>query len=247
MELTIGLFIASLVITGIYRTYRYITISSIRERQKAELQQEIVNVSNIIERDMRMAGYGLPGNGVDINLTEEPPNHIISSFSNDSQTITRLKVGASSSDISIIVENASAFSINGYVCLAETNHDTVYRRITNIGIHGNGFDTLYLSNSINTSNFTTNASVHPATRVSYHLTQGSPKKIERHINGVQFTMGTKLDSIAVILKNAGGTPVVGASIRDAQTVTVVVGGHIGEGNNRVFLSDSVEVNIRNVN
>ena len=245
MELTVAIFITSVVVTGVYRIYRFVTISTDREKQKAELQQQIITVSNLIERDIRMAGCGLPGNGVSTHLVDTT-NYHLSCYSNELRRQTTLSVGASSSDTRVIVADGTGFSTNGYVCLAEDGRDTVYRKINAIGIEGSGFDTLYLSMSIYHCNFTTGATVYPATKVSYWVTTGSPKQIKRYRNNIPIKIGTKLDSILVVLKNAAGNP-VGASVDDAAMVTVVVGGHVGTGGNRVFMAESTEVNIRNVN
>ncbi|MBN1306809.1 MAG: hypothetical protein JXA18_02755, partial [Chitinispirillaceae bacterium] len=89
LELMMALFIGWLVIAGTYRAYRYFTVSSTREKQKAELQRDIITVSNIIERDIRMAGCGLPGNGVSTHLVDEENGHL-SCYTNEQRVETAL-------------------------------------------------------------------------------------------------------------------------------------------------------------
>ncbi|MBN1575678.1 MAG: hypothetical protein JW913_03950 [Chitinispirillaceae bacterium] len=245
IELVIALFITSIVTIGAYQAYQFFTISSTREKQKAELQRDIITVSNIIERDIRMAGCGLPGNGVSTHLVDEENDHL-SCYSNEQRLETTLTTTADPAHTKIIVADAAGFVVNGYVCLADPP-DTCYRRITRIGIYAGGEDTLVLSRAIYYGPFDyTTTHVYPATKFSYKLTGSPTPSIQRLKNNAPLPLGGKLDSIIVILKNAAGNP-VGASVGDAAVVMVVVGGHIGNGGNRVFLADSTEVNIRNVN
>jgi hypothetical protein len=245
LELTIALFMASVVIAGAYQVYRFVTVSSLREQQKAELQRDIINVSNSIERDIRVAGCGLPGNGVSTNLIDSV-NYRLTCYSNETGRRTTLSKIAGSSDTKVIVADGAGFSADGCVCLAGHLLDTLYREIARIGMQGGGFDTLYLSSAIGSCGFPIGSPAYPATKVTYMVNAGPPLQIERYKNSLPIAIGSKLDSIIVILKNSAGNP-VGAAVENATMVTVVLGGHVGTGGNRVFLADSTEVNIRNVN
>ncbi|MBN1308466.1 MAG: hypothetical protein JXA18_11145, partial [Chitinispirillaceae bacterium] len=144
-----------------------------------------------------------------------------------------------------IVADAAGFALDGYACLGGPP-DTCYRRITGIGVNHSGPDTLHLSRVVYHGPYAVGTPVYPATKLSYRVTGSPTPCIQRLKNSAPIPLGGKLDSIIVILKNGAGNP-VGASVGDAEVVTVVVGGHVGSGGNRVFLADSTEVNIRNVN
>ena len=246
VELTIAIFVGSIMITGAYQAHRFFTASSTRERQKAELQCNIISVSNIIERDIRMAGCGLPGNGVSTYLVDEESCHL-TCFTNEMHLQSSLTDVAQPADMHIVVDTAEGFLVGGYACLGGPP-DTCYRRIIHIGTADppSGPDTLHLSRTVYHGPYDIDTPVYPAITLTYTVTNNPTPSIQRMKNGAPFALGGKLDSIRIELKDDAGNP-VGASVENAAVVTVMLGGHIGDGGNRVFLTDTTEVNIRNAN
>jgi hypothetical protein len=242
VELATALFITSVIVLGVYKLYRFVDVSTTREKQKAELQRDIITVNNIIEHDIRMAGWGLPGNGVNNNVVDTA-NDDLSCFSNEQQRETRLYQQANPADMQVVVDDANDFYTDAYICL----DTTCYRRITRIGMNsGSGPDTISLSRSVYNATYPAGKTVYPATRFAYRVGNNPTPRLQRVRNNVTVDIGGKLDSILVTLKDSAGNP-VGASVEDAALVSVVIGGHIGKDGNRVFLAESTEINIRNVN
>jgi|GEM_PF-1825110 len=248
LELVMGLVITSILVTGIYQVYRNVTTSASREKEKAELQRDIISVSNIIERDVRMAGCALPGNG----LSAHCYNNASDSFSlylSETGLHTSLTTPAQPAHANLLIDDATGFSENGGVCIAAPGVDTIYRQISHVGLYAASPDTLFLNEALNTALPFDVAStrVYPADRIDYRFSvTAGVKKFERRRNGQGPGIGPKLDSLDIVLKNSAGNP-VGGSIENASVITVVIGGYVGSGSNRVFIADSTEVNFRNSN
>lgn len=246
IELVVGLVITSILVTGIYQVFRNVTASASRERQKAELQRDIISVSNIIERDVRMAGCALPGNGLIAHCSDTASDRF-SLYLSESGLRTSLFAQAEPSHTTLLIDDATGFTENGGVCLAAFGIDTIYKEINHLGIDAAGPDTLILNESLNTAQPFGVAStrVYPADRIDYRFSvTAGVKKFERRKNGQNLNIGPKLDSLNIMLKNSAGNP-VGGSIKNASVITVVIGGYVGSGAKRVFIADSTEVNFRN--
>jgi hypothetical protein len=245
LELIIAMFIGSLVIAGGYRFYRSFNETTTREKLKAELQQDITMVSNLIERDIRMAGCGLPGNGVTAVLADNASDQL-SLFINENRRETTLTAVVQPAHTTIYIADATGFVADGWVCLARPATDTIYRRIVSISNNGSSPETLVMDEAATSGPFDiATTRVFPATRVRYNVS-GSPLQLQRGKNGVTVPVGGKLDSINIVPKNGAKVPVV-CPIDNASILTVVIGRHIGNGGNRFFMADSTEINMRNIN
>lgn len=247
LELLIALSMSTIVIAGVYQVYNFVTVSTLREKQKAELQRDIITVSSQIERDIRSAGSYLPGNGVTAILENEG-NDRLSMYINETRRETVLSAIAQPVSWYIRVPDTVGygFTVGGSVCIAATGIDTIYRRITRIGMCSSGPDTLHLSMWLISGPFPAGSRVFPAIRIRYQITPTPTPKLSRVRNLDTINIGGLLDSLNVIPKNVAGNP-VGNNIDQAALVTVLVGGHVGKDGNRVFIGDSTEVNIRNNN
>ena len=245
VEVIIAVVITSILVAGAYKLYQYTMTSANRERDKAQLQGSIITLTNIIEKDIRMAGCGLPGNGLQVNLHDNASDSL-RLFTNESGRETKLTMALDPTLTRAIVDDATGFAIEGGICFAAPGVDTVYRNIIRVGIQGAGNDTVDFDAATNTTlSFPVNAPVYPAVCIRYTVSgTGSARVISRARNNAVSPLGTDLDSINLVPKDALGTPVVGV-FKNVAVMTVVVGGHVGRGGNRVFIADSTEVNIRN--
>lgn len=243
LELVFGILITSILVIGVFRAWRYFDSTTTREKYKAELQRDVITVTNIIERDIRMAGYGLPGNGIYVNL-DASDNDKITFYTNENNSSTGLAQDAQPAHTKIYVNDASFFSVGGTVCLAGT--DTIYRTIQHVGINASGDDTLILTASINTAQplWAASSNAYPAMSISYEISGSAPFSLRRSRNGADLNIGGKLDSIEVKPKDISGNVLAGNGT-NASVITIVMGGYVGKDGNRVFLAESTEVNIRN--
>jgi len=241
LELMLGLFISSIVIIGLYRVAKSVLLTANRERQKAEMQQSITSVSNIIERDIRMAGCGLPGNGLRAVLNDSLNDYLMI-FSNEMRIQTTLTSDINGASYEMFVVDASGFSEDEWVCIE--GPDTIYREIYHVTDNASGADRISIAGVVGVPHvFPAGSRVYAANRILYAVVQSPTPVLKRQKNDMSIDLGAKLQKIAVIPKKATGSIVAYAG--DADVLTVVLGGYVGRGGNKVFYADSTEVNIRN--
>jgi hypothetical protein len=242
LELVIALFICSILVTGIFRVARAVFASANREKQKAEMLRSIMSVSNIIERDIRMAGCGLPGNGMRAILNDGYNDYLMI-FTNENRIQTVLTKPVGVSDIDLPVKDTVGFTPDKWVCVESVGKDTIYREISAVTTK-NGDKVITLTTPVGVvASILAGSNVYAATRISYMVVNSPKPALQRKRNDLTIDLGVKLQKISVIPKNAAGTVV--AFARDADVLTVVLGGYVGMGANMVLLADSTEVNIRN--
>jgi hypothetical protein len=132
------------------------------------------------------------------------------------------------------------------VCIAGNGLDTVYCNITAIGENFSGPDTLYLNGIVGAGVFTTAATqIYYCSRILFKIEKaGSSASLIVQKNGLAVSLGGKIDSLNIVLRNSSGT-VITAGFENAAMVTVFTGGYVGNGPNRVLISESMDINIRN--
>jgi hypothetical protein len=193
-----------------------------------------------------MAGCNLPGNGVTAILQNEADDRL-SMYTNENRRETTLAADGQPGYSKIFIMDTAGFKTYGYACIAAPTVDTLYKRITRIGVNNSGPDTLYFSSNLYYGPFpVATTHVYPAVRVRYQVYGNPAQKLYRVRNTDTLRIGGLLDSLNIIPKNAAGNP-VGFASDQASVITVLLGGHVGKDRNRVFIGDSIEVNIRNVN
>lgn len=246
IELSIAMLIMSLVISGAYQAYRYISRSTERENAKALIQKDIITVSQKMCRDIRMAGLGLPGNGVQFTLSDDSSDRI-EIFQNSSKAKSKLSEDISYSNTKIMVEDCSIANDAGWVCIAGANLDTIYRRIQGFGNCTSGLpDTVYLADSVKLGVFTTaSTEIYYCNRMAFYIKRdGATKQLIAQRNTMAYPIGQKIDTLEIKPLNSAGAALT-SGFEKTQTVAFTVGGYVGKGANRNLVSEGTQVNIRN--
>ncbi len=241
IEITVGLFISSVLLTTAYKANQYFTKSTLHETEKSSLQREIITVNDIMAKDIRMAGINLPGNGIRamINSTS---NDSIELYSNDSGYRTILRAVPGFSDDRIIVENCAGMIQDHYVCISDPSSDTVFRQIKRVGLNATDADTIFMYDQLKLS-LSTDTKVYPASRVKYRIDR-TTGGLTRTFNGTTVPLGSNIDSLEFIPKSSTGT-VLGDMGRSAAVLSVFIGGRLKSGSGYSLISDSIEINLRN--
>jgi hypothetical protein len=194
-----------------------------------------------------MAGCGLPGNGMRALISDTASDRL-SVFINEDRNKTKLAASAQSTDTTIFIRDTTGFKINGWACIACPDVDTIYRMVQHVGPCASGADTLLLSYPLNVGSFsdTINTRVYPADCIYYFIATGTDnRELRRWKNNQSLNLGSRLDSMNIVLKNDAGVAVGGLTAKNAGVLTVVLGGYVGADCDRIFLADSTEINIRN--
>lgn len=239
VEITVGLFISSILLTTAYKANQYFTKSTMHETVKSSFQKDIITVSDFLTKDIRMSGLNLPGNGIRVTLNNNA-NDQLEMYTNDSGHETSLAVIPGYCDSKIRVLDGAGMVGNQWICL-NIPSDTVYRQIMRVGMNINGADTIYLYQNLDL-NLSASTRIYPAKRVRYSVT--APRGLERSMNGVSVSLGKSVEILEIIPKSLTGN-VLGNMGKQAAVLHVYIGSRLKSGNGHTIISDSVEVNLRN--
>ncbi len=242
LELTIAVTLGAVVISAAYKAQISFSKAASRENDKALLQRDLMHVCDILERDIRMAGLGLPGNGIEPVLSDTASDKLVI-FINKDNIRRNLTADISVTDAKILVNNTGSLKWGGWVCLEGST--IVFKEISRIGeCFGTNPDTIYLNGPINAGPFTVATTVaHSADRIVYCIKNGTENNLIRGLNKKDVMISTNIDSLSIIPKTNNGIPL--SSGNNARVITAILGGYIGKGANRNFIAESTEVNIRN--
>ncbi|HEX2958767.1 MAG TPA: prepilin-type N-terminal cleavage/methylation domain-containing protein [Chitinispirillaceae bacterium] len=241
IEITVSLFISSVIVTSAYKANQYLTKSTLHETEKSSLQREIITVNDILSKDIRMAGLNLPGNGIRVT-TNDNTNDIVELYSNDSGFQTTLSAVPGYSDDVMHVVNGAGMYTDHWVCISESNEDTIFRQIKRVGMNASGPDTIYMYDALEIT-LSSGTKVYPASRVKYSINSSSGGLI-RSLNGAPLPLASTIDSLEFIPKSLTGTE-VGYMGRSAAVLSVFIGGRLKSGSSYSVISDSIEINLRN--
>ncbi len=241
IELSIAVFIGSIIITSAYRSHEYLSRSAERENQKAMIQRDLITATEKMSREIRMAGLDLPGNGIQATLSDTSSDEL-QVFSNESQSKTELTSNLAYSDIKMYVQNVTGAVADGWVCIAGNGLDTVYRKIANV-VEPN---TVYLSGPVGAGTFATmSTEIYFCKRFVFKISKtGESSAFTIRRNALSIDIGGKIDTFNIILKNSAGT-VITSNFESTKTVSLFVGGYVGNGSNRSLISESIDINVRN--
>lgn len=241
--MVVAMSLSTVIISAAYKAHISFSKAASRENDKAVLQRDIMSACDMIEKDIRMAGLGLPGNGVDLPLSDTISDEL-TIFVNKGQLRTNLYSNALYTDTKILVNRPGTASWGRWVCLESVS--IVFKEIARVGLSLSGNpDTIYLATPLNAWPYPQNSFVYSADRISYFLKTKAEKVLCRRFNGRDSEISTVIDSFSIVPKDNKGVSL--SSGAEAKVLGVVIGGYIGQGNNLVFLAESTEVNIRNAN
>ena len=240
VEMAVAILIGSLVVSGTYRAFHFFLRNTRREYTKVELQRDIVAISELLEKDIRMAGYGLPGNGIMIPSTGTKK---LEMFINRNQKITTLGKNASSTDTIIEVKDASGIQLPYWICICDT--DTVYKEIETVTLASGGNDLVELTSTIGIGTYdTASAVVYFAEHIYYTVTSSPSPQFTRTRNCTTITLSPIIDTITVIPRDKNGANLIGP-INTTRSLITILGGKVGQGATQTAVIESTEVTLRN--
>jgi hypothetical protein len=242
LELSIAMLVGSLVLSAAYKSHEYLSKSARRENDKALTQRYLIDATEKLEKNIRMAGVGLPGNGLDAVLSTTTSDEL-TIYTNEKKVPTKLALNAGWCSTKLVVNDASSAVPHAWMCIASSGVDTLYRRISRIGLNSTGPDTLHMDNYL-TNNFYIGADVYFCDKHVYKINKENNKSNLVYMkNDLIINFSDYLDTLAIVPKTY--TDVITSDISRAGVINLVIGGYIGKGGNRTLIFESTEVNIRN--
>jgi prepilin-type N-terminal cleavage/methylation domain-containing protein len=240
VELLIAIVISSLVVIGTARVYGAFVKQNAVQRKVASLNSEMVSAIHALEKDTRMAGYGLPGNGLQMSIAGS--DDTVWAFSNEpGRAKALLAVGATAGDSFAIVAPSSDYSVGSWVLL-KSGSTLLYRNIKRIESSGSN-KKLVFTKTLGAA-FTAGSEVYYADGVQYYLKKTPPTALCRIENGDTLTLGTVIDSFAVAAQDSiDGS--LSSQFEKTRSLIISVGGNPGTSSKPMRSRETIRVNIRN--
>lgn len=248
VELSVGILISSIILSTAYKSHEYLSKSSERENQKAVIQRDIMTVIDKMSRDIRMAGIGLPGSGLQATLSDTADDKL-QIFINDNGNKFSPTLNIGFNDTIIHAKRMTGVISGKWICITNSSIDTIYRKTTSVDITTNGTDTLYtihLANIVGAGVFqATSTDIYFCSRTVYEINNsGSSASLTVQKNNLPIDVGQNLDTLNIVIKNVSGASLF-TDFENAAAVSIFTGGHIGQGKSRTLISETTEINIRN--
>ncbi len=236
VELVVTLLIASLVIIGVYEIQQDVSVKADRESNKALLQKDITTAAQLIEKDIRSAGFGVPGNG--IALTNDSSGNsqlqILVNFDNAKARLTSA-IAAASTKVPVV--KPSGVVAGMWVCVPSGSS---YNFVKVIEKKTGTADTLVLQNSAGAA-LPSGTVLGCARGMKYYTANGSLfKENNSSISPVCGNI-TKLQFAAIDSSGA----VLAGPVTSAVSIRVTLGGSVGKGKAIYSTEETTQVYIRN--
>jgi hypothetical protein len=225
MEAVVALAICTLLFMLLLAVFGSFQKMSNFQQSGAELESQLLLGSQIIEKDLRHAGFGIPGNGLFLR-NYGARDFSLAVLSNEENAQTTLSRDAGSG-----------------VCLCRDS--TVrYYPIGRVG-RCNGADTVVLEDAALTDSWGQDPSrVYFAKGIEYGVKPANGKNVlVRTAPATSIVLGAAIDSFAVRQK----IPAAGVTgdFSRTRTLRVTIGGRVGPAGKRVAVTRTFDVEIRN--
>ncbi|KMP11571.1 hypothetical protein UR09_02940 [Candidatus Nitromaritima sp. SCGC AAA799-A02] len=222
IELMISLIIGSLILYGLYKTYIFQDMVLNREGGKIDATQNGRNTVDVLTRDLRMIGTGVPETVDDVLTAADYQS--ITYLANSWNISTRLSSRAVSGDTTLTVEDSSGFIKDQviYICA----DDSASAAITLDSDPPNS-TTINLPAAL-TGTYPTGCRVNVVDTVTYAFA-GAPKEIQRTIlpqnalnAGVAETLATDIDYVQFVYYDGYGAPIsaLGSTLSTSERASV---------------------------
>lgn len=244
VDLIVGITVGAIIVAGAFQLHNVFIKGNKAVKNESVLQEHLARANQVLEKDIRMAGFNVPGNGlvVDQSVTGA---HVLRLLINEENYITTLSVAAAPTDVKLFVADASDASVGMWVALYEDD-DIAYYEISHVGIRVGGPDTITVFNALTDDWAAGDTEIYIATCYKYSLEMsGSVKSLVRRTYSDSYTISEEIDGMTVTAKEADGTPVT-VNFLDARSVSVQLDSQIEDVNsNEKTVTNKVEAAIRN--
>ncbi len=243
VEIMIALFICSLLFALLFAVYGSFLKVSKFQKSSSDLETQCMLAIRVIEKDVRLAGFGIPGNGL-YPYNSGTQNFRFVLMSNEDNARTTLCQDTKIGDSDIKVKNAAGIVADQWVCLVQSSAPVFYA-IARVGSRS-GSDTVFLKDStINTVLSKDSTQVYFAKSVQYTIkTENKVKSLVRTSFTNSITIGAAIDTFTVCPKDKAGAD-LGGNYTQAKMLGITLGGHVGPEGKSIAVTKSFDVDLRN--
>ncbi|MDG5813553.1 prepilin-type N-terminal cleavage/methylation domain-containing protein [Chitinispirillales bacterium ANBcel5] len=237
LELIISMFISSVVISGAYRLYNDLSKRMDHEAESALVYTDLITVSSMIERDFRVAGYNLPGNG--IKKRDENGIAELLIFTNQQNVRTAAASQTQAGERTISLHNTDGFSVGDWICITAMASPE-YHQISAVGTTG----TITIEQGVS-GTVPAGSLVYKADGVRYYIDE-EREALFREMKGNSYLVSNRIEVLELVAKDTDGQIITG-DFSQTRAVSISLGSVIRSAGTERLVTESTEVNIRNVN
>lgn len=244
MDLITGMVVGSIVITGAFQMQGAFVKNNVAVKSESILYEQLARANQILEKDIRMAGYNLPGNGMipDLSVANE---NVLKIFINENNLHTTLADDASSGAVKIKITSDAGVSVGQWICLSDGDDDIAYYEISHVGHNELGTDTVTITTSLDDTWGAAGTQVYFADAYTYSLElDGATMALVRRTYNRAYAISSDIDAINVIPKDSEGTPLTN-DFDDARSISVQLSKTIPSITGQKTILNTAEVFIRN--
>ncbi|MFP4013141.1 MAG: PilW family protein [Chitinispirillaceae bacterium] len=236
VELLVAMVLVSLVLVGIFRLQRDISMKGDRESNKAVLHKDITTAAQMLEKDIRSAGYGIPGNGV--SISEQSGNDRLSILVNLDQKKATLTSEVKASDTRIAVAAESGIVGGDWIDLySGANHSVVKVLEVKKGV----VDTLVLNGSAGVD-VAAGSTLGHAEEMGYFIGDGGG--LYKMKKGRDILISGNMVELNFAAFDNDGVELSG-DLTDAVSVRFIIKGRVGKGKAAYESEETTQVFLRN--
>ena len=245
LELMVALFICSLLFVLLFAVYGSFVKVSNFQKSSLDLETQFMHAVRVIEKDVRLAGFGIPGNGL-YPINGGAQNFRLVVLSNEDNKKTALFEDAHNGDSDIKVQNADGIAANQWAYMVQQT-DVAYYAIDRVGLHS-GSDTVFLKDSlihITWNKSSTQVYFAKGIRYGVELKDGKKNLIRASLMN-SIPVGSSIDSFIVCPKDKAGAD-LGGDYAPAKILGITIGGHVGAAGKTFAATKSFDVDLKNSN
>ncbi len=245
-EVLMTVAIGSIITLGAFKLYSGYISGNASAKSNVEQQEHFIRTGRFMEKDIRMAGLNLPGNGLKLDLTSEN-NHMIHVFHNKENRQTTLTFDATEGNDYVIVDDFQGALANEWICLSnETNVE--YYKIAGVVDNEPGLDRINISGSqLGEAWAPSNTTVFIACGIGYAVeTDQNGKSLVRRTYDNEYHISSQIEKMTITPKDESGQVIPSqyeltriVNVQLISNVEVISGGNMA--------TSSFNVHIRNYN
>ena len=245
VEAMIALFICSLMFILLLTVYGSFLKMSRFQSSSSDMENQFMLSSRVMEKDIRLAGFGIPGNGLYLQNVGAAKFSLVI-LSDEDYASTMLVENAQSGASGIIVKSSAGVVANQWVCLAQGANIAFYK-IGRIGSYAGG-DTMMFADSVLHAVWQKDlAQVYFAKGIHYSIQiKNGKKSLVRTSLVTASPIGESIDTFFVVSKDKAGAD-LGLNYSQAKSLGITLGGHVGAAGKYVAITKSFDVDLRNSN
>ncbi len=243
VELITGIAVGALLLTGVYQMYNNFLKSNVAVKNESVLQEDFARANQILEKDIRMAGFNVSGNGLVVDISVENA-HFFTVLVNEANLSTTLPTEASSGVSQFLIAEDKGIVADQWVCL-DDGEEIAYYQIAHVGVNASDVDTITIYSTLVDDWTAVDTKVIFAVGLKYSLeTSGSTTSLVRRTHNDSYSISDDIDGISVTPKDQNGNPLT-TNFDYARSISVELMSQITGVNGSKTVTNTVEAAIRN--